>query len=1252
MNFDRAAWEADAFGGHRFHNASKPLEHSPPPRPAELGEVELAQLLSEKMVISDAKALELFENQSEDTEYDEGHLRHLWYVRTLSPQAREQLKRTYKLTTSPPRAERFVTHLQGPGNTPAISTHPPPSFKQLGHPDPLNEWGILYKTRNQVLGTGPKYPYPIWECCWQHAEEPGCMFGYRDKSRNIPYTWFGGLRKFPRDQYDFVVRHARGIVFREDNLLACDDLHTSIVNVLTSVEVRDTFRARDLQRLHAPSMRKHLWQVADWMWQYNCHIRPDWPRDFPDDWASPDMFLYLRKHLPRQFYPLSNNVDIFRDLEKKLVQLENIISQVEKRSYIFGNPLPRLEKLQRRLKEYLDDTDTLIDDDLQVDLQEFQECLQEAELFISKTQISSKTVTDDIEKWYMDNVNGNKNIRPEDVEKFQQLVAYFSNVEKQFRENVDVYANLGKIENAPKGFFQSLYKKFWAYFSSSKTSPTSLDQVPTIKNNLATIEKTHTEMVKMVQTYLKDMVEHVNRGENIATVSDAIEMLAKYQDQLDELTELQTRLRSVYIDYKRINDMIVDFRQKNVSPTTKKPLKSEESKKVWDKLQPFMETFRRLETDETLEFKNIPPAPLVTVVSELLSDIRRIDVTFFYENEEIPMVSDALDTLEELEKVNITIDTFVEIAQNRKFLQQETRELATLIGGYYKGEWVRRFTVIEEYEMETRPLIQGVQYLVRDLKQLNKPERPTYFGYSFQMEFALECWIKLIEFFNAKDATLYNEVKTFFQDYAMVAENNIILGNLPGIGTDGMKSYLTKIQRLRKQFLQSFPDRNARTIDDVTFTKIIDKTLRTLRYILVANDATDVPTTDNRKDHQSLPLYIRKPIDMLLEKYGLFQQQIQVPAVELYFGQKTEKITVFDKYVTRLGVINSQTALTIEELRSSAWKNPNANRFWLIAGFNDTELFAYSKEISTRCLQYVFDAMVAILKGEQYEELTTKFEKNLVTLKSMFELEMMYIEPLTFTTEEKTALDKCEKELKKIYDEPFFTIWCDVLNTTKLQATYMSLVNVVKNLNTTLAQKTWLRKLALECGLLSSSGIWRLNVTYDNIDNSLYLPKTNLKPISTLYTPDEHIEHVDMTRAWVASLYHFCALVTRMNFKVTMLPYIVTVENNVLVRVLCPLNKRRKVLYRIGTNGPTFELFEMLEDSFQQWKIELPVLKIVVTGPKEFKIQKTSEQLPKSEEPLQVFVNILSLRPVNVFAYFTTSVEIVGALNQDAFPII
>lgn len=225
--------------------------------------------------------------------------RYKLYVFSLSYAAYRALLNKIKF----PLEEKEKISRMTPGPGVATTTQPVVSCRlNGGRCDPLREYGLRYLTDNLVTGGGYRWlEDPKWACCLLPRQDPGCLIGFKNWERVMPYKWFGGLQTFDAANYDQIVRNGRGVVYLERNLSRCNSIHEEIVDILLTPEIKLALNDEPAKRLNTPEVLVQLLRVAQLMHEYNEFLEPN-PTVF--HLTVDDMMHYLKHHLPLQIWQL------------------------------------------------------------------------------------------------------------------------------------------------------------------------------------------------------------------------------------------------------------------------------------------------------------------------------------------------------------------------------------------------------------------------------------------------------------------------------------------------------------------------------------------------------------------------------------------------------------------------------------------------------------------------------------------------------------------------------------------------------------------------------------------------------------------------------------------------------------------------------------------------------------------------------------------------------------------------------------
>lgn len=322
---------SDKFGETRRHNVPPATKRAKPP-------VDLMQLVPDVLVglTSDNRILSRLDyvveqhieqcvymsdnakraaydlykaNIHAEEEYDEDQ-RFKWkvYTSTKHELLRTLIKLKIPLVQFPDPLES-VPNLSGdlhwnikvPGPGKVMTTVQPNMTYLTGGYDPLHDYGWRY------LMDGNGRHSPLYACCLQVPESRGCLIGYKDMSRNVPYQWFGGFKDFDILQYNDIVTNCRGVVFKDANLSKCNQLHEKIVSILTSEKVKKALIEEQGQNIYKRDILVELWTVAECMHEYNAPLFPlgqvkTYPTNLLSKSWKRDMIAYVKLHLPTQLW--------------------------------------------------------------------------------------------------------------------------------------------------------------------------------------------------------------------------------------------------------------------------------------------------------------------------------------------------------------------------------------------------------------------------------------------------------------------------------------------------------------------------------------------------------------------------------------------------------------------------------------------------------------------------------------------------------------------------------------------------------------------------------------------------------------------------------------------------------------------------------------------------------------------------------------------------------------------------------------
>lgn len=252
--------------------------------------------------------------------------------------------------------------------------------------NPLTSYGIRY-----LMESGERYA-PLYMCCLQVPQAKGCLIGYQDESKNVPYRWFGGLKDVSEDQYDDIVKNNRGIVYLDKNLNRCNEMHEKIVAILISPEIKTALVVEKGLNIYKNDILKQLWQVAEYIYAYNEHlyVTPEskgWPSEYLKKY---DMIAYLKTVLPVNFTEAfekmvqEENKEVDKALEKLLAVVKKfeLVPDSKKVRIEAGELLKKFNKLLKTLKEINGEDD---DEDEGLDINLFDDDYEPKEI-LSKIQ--------------------------------------------------------------------------------------------------------------------------------------------------------------------------------------------------------------------------------------------------------------------------------------------------------------------------------------------------------------------------------------------------------------------------------------------------------------------------------------------------------------------------------------------------------------------------------------------------------------------------------------------------------------------------------------------------------------------------------------------------------------------------------------------------------------------------------------------------------------------------------------------------
>lgn len=1196
LDFNLKEWSEDLFGSYRFHRTypppkpEKPLEI--PSDPFEgIGENEIVS-----KVAKDPRAFHQLERmvsvlQEEQCMSEERAREHVytWTLRELQKRLNKLPKDTKK------KEERFMIE---------------PGYRHNGLVTTLNNtsgYGISMMTENMVTGSGSRYFVAFHGCCDQEVGSLGCFWGYRDKRRNTPYLWFGGLKKFPRDHYKLVVDNSRGIVFGEDNFPRADELHADITSILNSDKVRNNLLARNLTLLYAPGTLKELWKVSQMIQEYNALIDPSTPLDVPEKFATRAMIAYLDRVLPRQFYPLSVKPGVMDDLNADIRTLQSMITLLQKKSYVVGNPLKEFERMLERLKEYID-TNEMIDLELEADLNVTKKLIKDGNDFLERIQVKKIDDASKIMTWFktLQPANMKKNV----FESISILMQIFNNMETRFKNDMDAVLALEKPRNKSK---DSWVYRLWKLVTRHK-EPGIFKNVRVLDTNMAKIEKTHKNAIDRLYLYLNNVVG-----------SDDIDVLAFEEErkfllqtiiQLERLTEEQTQLRTIYLTYREILDEIEAFEKSHISPwDSRQSLFTTESKDKQDKLGEYKKIVRDFNTLNVINLGVIDTRVTLSSVRELIAAIKEIDYKYlsFPPFGKIIKGGGILDTYSKLENVNTVIQKIAAVARQKNI----SSDAALVCGAYHNGKWTTQWKVIEEYEMAIIPPEPGVMYLVRDLKPLAKKTHPDYFGQSNQIEFVLIAWDEFLKLVNGAITTeTYLEKLKGYQ--VNVTSNNILTAEYrPG------KAYLNSVLK----HLNTLNDK-LKEVDhllktgSISFDKIISDILTKWQFIIMTG--TPEFKIDITNKTQSIPLYIRNVLNNELKTVGIYQEQLEVPYT--FTIQSGEVWTMFDKYATFVGQERRQKHLSVKDLQDLVWPRLNDKRKLIVSADLNGNLHSYSMYYLYYTVRHVISLTFDMIEGNQDRQ-TEEFQKYAQKLKELNDkFDNVNWPRNNLDNIQRNFLDECSVKFKSIYKRTDLTKWGEKL--TEDMEVFNGLRRfTIKYIETKIQYiqlKNWWIGLAGQCGLTTEGEV---NIGYIQLNN-----------VPT-------VRHLQMTQTWFQSLEAFCKTVLAYNYDIVNLPYQITFEKKSIlvsgkphtiqniVSGIVPEKETLQVKYRAGEGGPMFILFETTRDNYERWlafkgDFNAPVIRVNA---------RTLQIDWKNAQKNLIWVNLLGLRAITEDSKFSLS---------------
>lgn len=1248
MDFNREAWERDRFGETRFH-LPVPRRNVKP----SLKIIRQDSVMSKAFPESIGKLIALSEMLGHT---DDGAQVLTWTreeVERALRKLRQNPREFFKVEKEDVDDDQRRFYIQRPGaHTPiSTTTAPRPTY------------GVVFSTLE-----GRRIDEGRWGCCWQAQEEPGCYFGYKDTRRNIPYTWFGGLKRFPRSEYDLVVRSSRGVVFLEDNLLASDDLHRSIVTTLTSSGVREAFFARSLAILHADETLEILWKVARWMHEYN-DISKVPQGNFPALFDRDYMIEYLDKHLPRQFYPLLRDATMDSKLKEAIKRLKQQSELLLKKAYIEKNPWRRLDALIKRLEQYGDaDLYNLSDVDLAADLQTADSLLQESAVFLDTAKVSTAEMDNDIFAWY--NRLPKQNLSETDLNNIDALILIYRNGEDRHNDNVNALSNGSALPKQEMSWYKKLFATVRKFVTGSYKKV--FEGVLSVNQSMSKIDELHAETVKNLKRYLQSYVNDLNdfRAPDMKAYQEQTQSLLKAYETLDTLTEQQSLLRNVYIKYANIEAAIQAFFKTHVSEITGKSLSTPASANERSKLSKYLEIAQSFREQPVVDLGKIDNDPNKAVVKALLDDIRTKDNVQNFQTYEIPPIKSLLqdgllDTWPKLENVNRHIALIVKVAQRRDkpdsdFMNQ-IKELAKMVGAFKNDTWVTRWELIEEFQMTTVILKPGVQFIVRDLKPLDKTSQPDYFGHSFQIEHTIKYWDEFVGFLNRHEE--YKVLQERFTRRLRVSENNILNSDYPGNAGKIPRTVAVynALRQLRRKLKNSVPSPSfASTLDVVQAV-----TYALERWRLLVITGIDEKTSNKVGDRNcSLPLFQRRIIDHYAEKYGILQSSFKVPGLVKELQRDLE---IYDQYVTHVALELTDHAYDDEELWEKIWGANNPQREWKFSAQTTNTLFQYSKALAVQLIKFIIDVTMFTIIGDEsaYQEATKKNDDFLKRLKEYYASQMRTIAPLSIPNSVKNTLMSLEQSFEALYNKPNVSDWKDFLaiklsNGKRFDESYKDLVSLVRDLNyTDENQRMWIQSLAFYTGLYSASQkTWRTSVTYDTNDKANIAIEMSTTPsyINNPALPEGYLPlRLEMVKVWTKSLAEFCQALRTLDYSIVKPSHGVTFidKSGLFYSVYVPDNEKHPFRYQIGGNGPLFTLFECTEHSFRLW-MKPSEFSISFKKMGMFKIQVLNQKDQKTAASLQRYVDMWSLTRVRLTDAITVENGngIVPDFEQYARPII
>lgn len=1213
MDFNREAWERDRFGETRFH---LPVPHRNV-KPS-LKTIRQDSVMSRASPESVGKLIALSEMLGHT---DDGAQVLTWTreeveraLRKLRQNPREFFKTENESTEDDQR--RF--YIQRPGaNTPiSTTTAPRPTY------------GVVYSTTEggRILGEGR------WACCWQAQEEPGCYFGYKDTRRNISYTWFGGLKRFPRSDYDLIVRSSRGVVYLEDNLLACDDLHQSIVTTLTSSAVKNALFARSLDVLHADETLFILWKVAGWMHEYNAISKV--PRgNFPDTFDRDYMIAYLDKHLPRQFFPLLRDATMDSKLKETIKRLKQQTELLLKKAYIEKNPWRRLDTLIKRLEQYRDaDLYNLSDVDLAADLQTAGGLLQESAVFLNTAKVSTVKFDDDILAWY--NRLPKQNLSESDLNNIDALIVIYRNGEEKHNENMDDIRNASqppKMEDT-RAWYKRLYNTVRKFVIGDYQE--AFNGVKTVETDMKRIETLHAKTVKNLRRYLQSYLNDLDNFTDPDTgeYKKQLEALRNAYVTLDTITGEHGRLRNVYIKYANIEFAIDKFFREHVSEITGEPLQTPASADEREKVKKFLDIAKKFRVQDVIDLGTIDNNPNTKQIQGWLDAIATKDRVKNYESYIIPSIVSILDdkrildTVPKLERVNRHIALITNVAQRRDkpesdFMKQ-IKQLAEMIGALKDNVWVTQWELIEEYQMDQVVSKSGTQYIVRDLKPLDKTTYPTYFGHSFQIEHTILYWDEFVAFLNRTKP--YNDVQNLFLKEVTLQDPNIMRSKYPS-SSQRIKTTFDALKELRRRVARELQEPSF--IDTVQVLQKANRILSAWRSLIVMGTEIELPDTDDR--HLSLPFYMRAGLDVNLKDIGILQPRLQVPWFRRTFDFELE---TFDRYTRYISFEVTNHAYRTAELQGNLWNNRNPDRKWLFSGHRDGAMYQYSKELMVKYLQFTIFMTLAIIAQDEKKQLEAIKQRDdaVAKLDKLFFSQTKEIPRLILSDATRTLLDACIVQFKRNYD---FAVWENFLvkgENANFKQLFGSLCKAVQSIAfSTKEQQVWLLNLAGQCGLYDeNSKLWYEGVSYERVERWIFVEQfTSVGFVGV--QKGAVFPRIEMLKAWILSLTEFCSTVNTSDYSVSVLKNRVTLSDGNFVAASIPQDDQYAFKFQIGASGPQFTLFSMSKSSRDLWNVQVQSTLIIVRKTaRKFLIKRPEDSV--DARALQQLVDCYSLKRTTV----------------------